>query len=169
MPAANPPWTSCLSGRTVGRVHLRSLSSLNRNRQRGKEWRARKAGDGRHLLRGSFVSLALICLISERVARCSVQLLYVTNWGVDGPHQLSVEVLAREREVDWVTGVGDLRRSPSSTPGVLLLPGVRAEFIEASTSDFTTVVEGWLDLPHMPRHIEKVRSAATVAANSSPK
>lgn len=85
------------------------------------------------------------------------------QWGVDGPHQLSVEVRAREREVDWVIGVGDLRRSPSSTPGVLLLPGVRAEFIEASTSDFTTVVEGWLQLPHLPRHIEKVRSAATVA------
>lgn len=54
--------------------------------------------------------------------------------------------------------VGDLRRL-SSKPGVLLLPEVRAEFVEASTADFTTVVEGWLNQPHMPRHVEKLRLA----------
>ena len=58
--------------------------------------------------------------------------------------------------------MGELRRS-SLKPGVTLFSEVRAEFVEASTSDFATVVEGWLNLPHMPRQVEKVRSAPGVA------
>lgn len=84
------------------------------------------------------------------------------QWSVDAPHRLPTEVLHRDPEVDWMNELGDLRRTPFK-PGVVLLPEVRAEFIEASTSDFTTVVEGWLHLPHMPRHVEKVSSAAAVA------
>lgn len=84
------------------------------------------------------------------------------EWRVDTPHQLSGDVLHLEAEVDWVRGIGDLRRT-SSKPGVALLPEVRAEFVEASTSDFATVVEGWLQLPHIPRHIEKVRLSPKVS------
>ena len=80
----------------------------------------------------------------------------------DAPDQLPADVLHRDPELEWMNEVGVLRRT-SFKPGVVLLPGVRAEFVEATTSDFTTVVEGWLHLPHMPRHIEKVRSAAAVA------
>ena len=83
------------------------------------------------------------------------------EWKVDAPDLLAPEVLHRNPEVDWVNEVGDLRRT-SLSPGVVLLPEVRAEFVEASTSDFTAVVESWLHLPHMPRHVVKVRSAAAV-------
>ncbi len=82
--------------------------------------------------------------------------------GVDAPGRLPSNVLHSDPGVQWVNEVGDLRRTPL-TPGVVLLPGVRTEFVEASTSDFTTVVEGWLHLPHIPRHVEKVRSAGAVA------
>ncbi|GAA2023433.1 hypothetical protein GCM10009740_10900 [Terrabacter terrae] len=84
------------------------------------------------------------------------------QWGVDEPHGLPADVLDREPEVGWVNEVGELRRS-SLKPGVSLFSEVRAEFVEASTCDFATVVEGWLKLPHMPRHVEKVLSAAGVA------
>lgn len=83
------------------------------------------------------------------------------EWGVDAPHLLPPAVLTGEPEVDGLTAVGDLHRAPYSS-GVTVLPGARAEFLEASTSDFATVVEGWLALPHMPRHVEKVRKAKAV-------
>lgn len=83
------------------------------------------------------------------------------EWSVDAHHHLSADVLNREPELALVNEIGDLRRT-SSSPGVVLLSEVRAEFVEASTSDFATVVEGWLDLPHMPRHVEKARSASGV-------
>lgn len=82
--------------------------------------------------------------------------------GVDAPDQLPAAVRQRHRELEWVSTVGDLRRTPFS-PGVVLLPQVRAEFAESSPSDFATVVESWLKLPHMPRHVDKVRSAETLA------
>lgn len=84
------------------------------------------------------------------------------EWSVEAPHALPADVLHRNPEVAWITEVGELRRS-SGKPGVVLLPEVRAEFVEASPADFTAVVEGWLKLPHMGRHVEKVRSAAGVA------
>jgi hypothetical protein len=83
------------------------------------------------------------------------------QWSVAAPQRLPAEVLHRDPEVEWVNQVGELRRT-SSKPGVVLLPEVRAGFVEASTSDFTAVVESWLYLPHMPRHVEKVRSVAAV-------
>lgn len=83
------------------------------------------------------------------------------RWSVDAPHQLPAGVLHRDPEVDSIHKIGDLRRT-SFKPGVVLLPVVRTEFVEASASDFATVVESWLQLPHMPRHVEKVRSAAAV-------
>jgi len=73
------------------------------------------------------------------------------QWSVDAPHMLPADVFHREPEVDWMNEVGNLRRT-SFKPGVVLLPEVRVQF-----------VEGWLHLPHMPRHVEKVRSAAAVA------
>ena len=83
------------------------------------------------------------------------------EWSADSPAALSREVLHRNPEVVWLTEVGDLRRT-SGKAGVVLLPEVHAEFIEASP-DFTSVLEGWLQLPHVPRHVEKVRSAVAVA------
>ena len=44
-------------------------------------------------------------------------------------------------------------------------PDVRFKVAVSAASGSLLMIprEGWLDLPHMPRHIEKVRSAATVA------
>lgn len=84
------------------------------------------------------------------------------QWSIDGPHQLSADVLHRNPELGMMNEVGDLRRT-FLKPGVTLLPEVRAEFVEATSSDFATTVEGWLYLPHMPRHVEKIRSATAVA------
>lgn len=84
------------------------------------------------------------------------------RWMVNAPSNLSVEVLQQEPEVVWIGQVGDLERTPLE-PGVVVLPADRTEFVEASTSDFATVVEGWLHLPHLPRHVEKARLAEAVS------
>jgi len=81
--------------------------------------------------------------------------------GVDGLDQLPADILFGDADFEWLRSMGDLRRTPFK-PGVVLLPAVRAEFVEASPSDFATLVEGWLRLPHMPRHVEKTRSAVAV-------
>ena len=80
---------------------------------------------------------------------------------VDALERLSPAIVARDPDLEWLSGIGELRRA-SFKPGVVLLPAVRAEFVEAATSDFATLVEGWLHLPHMPRHVEKARSAIAV-------
>ena len=69
-------------------------------------------------------------------------------------------MLDQDSGINRLHEVGDLRRT-ASKPGVALLPEVRAEFVEDAPSDFT-VVEGWLRLPHVPRHVDKVRSAVGV-------
>jgi hypothetical protein len=78
---------------------------------------------------------------------------------VDEFDRLPHDISASDPDLEWLSDIGDLRRT-SFKPGVVLLPAVRAEFVEASTSDFATLVEGWLHLPHMPRHLEKARSTA---------
>jgi hypothetical protein len=83
------------------------------------------------------------------------------EWNADAPHGLPADVLDRHPEVAGIEEVGELRRT-SIKPGVVLLPAIRGEFPDAASSDFTSVVEGWLHLPHMPRHVEKARSAADV-------
>ena len=80
---------------------------------------------------------------------------------VDALDRLPPDIASSDPDLRWLSDIGDLRRT-SFKPGVVLLPAVRAEFVEASTSDFTTLVERWLHLPHMPRHVEKARSAVAV-------
>ena len=74
---------------------------------------------------------------------------------VDALDRLPPDIASGDPDLRWLSDIGDLRRT-SFKPGVVLLPEVRAEFVEASTSDFTTLVESWLHLPHIPRHIEKL-------------
>lgn len=81
--------------------------------------------------------------------------------GVDAPDLLPPDVYASVPDLVWLDTVGHLRRTPSK-PGVVLLPAVHAEFVEASSSDFVILVERWLQLPHMPRHVEKAKSAPFV-------
>jgi len=82
---------------------------------------------------------------------------------VDMLDQLPPDISLGDLNLEWLNSIGDLRRASwGSRPGVVLLPTVRAEFVEAATADFATVVEGWLLLPHMPRHVEKARSADAV-------
>jgi hypothetical protein len=83
------------------------------------------------------------------------------RWNVDTPQKLPAEVLESHPDLAWLEQVGALRRTPFK-PGVVLLPEVRAEFVEASPADFTAIVEEWLLLPHMPRHLEKLRLATAV-------
>ncbi|WP_147454095.1 hypothetical protein [Tessaracoccus antarcticus] len=82
-------------------------------------------------------------------------------WNVTTPRQLPPEVLQHHPEIRWMNDVGDLRRTPFS-PGVVLLHETRAGFFEAEDADFTTVVEGWLHRPHLPRHIDKLQRAKGV-------
>jgi hypothetical protein len=65
-------------------------------------------------------------------------------------------------DLEWLSGIGDLRRTSSSKPGIVMLPAVRADFVEATSADFATLVEKWLLLPHIPRHVDKARSAVAV-------
>jgi hypothetical protein len=81
--------------------------------------------------------------------------------GVDALDQLSADVAANAPELEWLSAIGVLRRT-ASKPGVVLLPAVRAEFVEAATTDFADLVEAWLHLPHMPRHVDKTRTAVDV-------
>ena len=81
-------------------------------------------------------------------------------WSVDDPTALPAKALVNEHELRWFLSdqVGTLRRA-SLSPGVALYQDVRAEFIDAAPPDFSLVVEGWLRLPHMAPHLEKVRNA----------
>jgi len=81
--------------------------------------------------------------------------------GVDAPDRLPPDIYSSDPDLEWLHTVGHLRRTPFK-PGVILLPAVRAEFVEASSSDFGILVERWLHLPHMSRHVEKARSAPSV-------
>lgn len=83
------------------------------------------------------------------------------RWEVETPELLPRNVLDQEAAIVDLATVGKLRRVPFS-PGVRLLPAVRTEFLDASTSDFAAVVEGWLNLPHMPPHVEKLIRAEGV-------
>ena len=80
---------------------------------------------------------------------------------VDALDRLPPDILSSDPDLEWLSDIGDLRRT-SFKPGVVLLPAVRAEFVDASTSDFATLLERWLQLPHLPRHLEKARSAPAV-------
>lgn len=67
--------------------------------------------------------------------------------GVYALDQLHPDIFSSDPDLEWLSDIGDLRRT-SFKPGVVLLPAVRAEFVGASTSDFATLIEGWLRLPH---------------------
>lgn len=84
------------------------------------------------------------------------------QWNVKGPDSLPRSVLDHEPEVEGLATVGTLRRTPLS-PGVMILPEVRVEFLDAAPSDFVSEVERWAGLPHMPRHVEKLRLTGEVA------
>jgi hypothetical protein len=96
---------------------------------------------------------------ARRAALRAVELCDREN--VETIDQLSPRVRASEPDLEWLSDIGELRRT-TLRPGVVLLPAVRAEFVEAFSSDFTILVEQWLHLPHMPRHVEKARSALGV-------
>lgn len=89
----------------------------------------------------------------------AVELCDLAN--VDALEQLSPELAARAPDLEWLSGIGELRRA-ASKPGVVVLPAVRSEFVDAATTDFADLVEDWLHLPHMPRHVDKTRSASAV-------
>jgi len=110
-------------------------------------WEFRLAGPNMHYQQTRSAVLRAIALCDQ--------------WNVESPQRLPTNVLDRDSGINRLHEVGDLRRT-ASKPGVVLLPEVRAEFVEAAPSDFTAVVEGWLRLPHLPRHVDKVRSAAGV-------
>lgn len=96
-----------------------------------------------------------------RTRRAVLQAITLCDrWQVDAPRLLPEAVLGGHPEVSWLSGVGDLRRTRFS-PGVVLLPEVRGEFVE-SVADFPSVVEGWLREPHLPRHVDKLRDALSV-------
>jgi len=80
---------------------------------------------------------------------------------VDALGELPPDLLAGDPELEWLSEVGELRRT-SFDPGIVLLPAVRSEFFDASRPDFETLLERWLQLPHMPRHIDKTRSVIGV-------
>ena len=81
---------------------------------------------------------------------------------VDALDQLPADVASSASDLERLSVIGDLRRT-TSRPGVVLLPAVRAESVETATADFASLTEEWLHLPHMPRHVDKTRSAVDVA------
>lgn len=96
----------------------------------------------------------------RRTRRAVLQAIELCDqWNVDTPRLLPHDVLDLDPELGWLEEVGELRRA-SIGHGVALLPQVRSEFLDASPSDFTEVVESWLRHPHVPRHVEKAKAAA---------
>jgi hypothetical protein len=93
-------------------------------------------------------------VVLQAVATCD-------EWGVDAPEDLPEHVLREEPDIATLHEVGDLRRNGLS-PGVVILPAVRSEFVEATSPDFVLILERWLTLAHMPAHVEKTRSATEV-------
>lgn len=92
--------------------------------------------------------------VLQAVATCD-------EWGVDTPADLPDHVLNREPDVATLHEVGDLRRTGLS-PGVVILPAIRSEFVQATSPDFVLLLERWLALSHMPAHVEKTKSAPDV-------
>lgn len=43
------------------------------------------------------------------------------------------------------------------------MPGLTAEFVEATPSDFALVVESWLSRPHIEPHLQKLRRTSGVS------
>lgn len=84
-------------------------------------------------------------------------------WRADGPDNLPIDALYSESELRWFLndGIGTIRRT-LSRPGVTVYQRTRTEFVEAAPSDFSYVIESWLDQSHMTQHIEKTRSAPNV-------
>ena len=139
----------------------RALSSPNRSRQPGRGWRAKEGwrwpapSRWEFRLNGNDMPYRR----AHRAVLSAVELCDREN--VDALDRLPPDIASSDPDLRWLSDIGDLGRT-SFKPGVVLLPAVRAEFVEASTSDFTTLVERWLHLPHMPRHVEKARSAVAV-------
>ena len=61
----------------------------------------------------------------------AVELCDLAN--VDALEQLSPELAARAPDLEWLSGIGELRRA-ASKPGVVVLPAVRSEFVDAVTT-----------------------------------
>lgn len=52
---------------------------------------------------------------------------------------------------------GSLRRAPwEKRPGIRVYPPVRSEFVNPEGPDVGALVEGWLGLPHLQSHLDKV-------------
>lgn len=95
---------------------------------------------------------------TRRAALRAVELC--DEWSVDNPESLPADVLANEDGISAFLeeGVGDLGRAQLS-PGIVLYPSTRVEFVDATPDDFNLVVESWIDQPHVPSHIKKLLDA----------
>lgn len=99
---------------------------------------------------------------TRRVVLRAVELC--DKWSVDTPGDLPADVLAGDMELSnfLAEDIGSLRRTQLS-PGVVLYPSTRAEFMDTAPSEFSVVVESWLGQSHMSSHIEKAMNAAHVS------
>lgn len=93
--------------------------------------------------------------VSRAVALCDLA-------EVETLDQLRGDKSTQDLDIDWLSRIGTLRRAPWGSPGVVLLPASRAEFVETAPADFASVIENWLLLPHIPRHIDKAKAVDAV-------
>lgn len=86
------------------------------------------------------------------------------EWQVDEPGCLPDSVLAHEPDVAKFLSkhVGHLKRSPFS-PGITIYQAVNAEFVDATSADFRSVVESWLSRAHIEPHLDKLQRAPDVS------
>ncbi|HSO70019.1 MAG TPA: hypothetical protein VLQ67_10305 [Arachnia sp.] len=98
-------------------------------------------------------TLAMPYRSTEEAARRVVVLC--DEHGVDHPGGLPAGVRAAEPSVAHMGMVGSMRRVDTGRDGLQVFVPSRADFIESTDADFALVLEGWLAIEHVRRHVAK--------------
>lgn len=103
-------------------------------------------------------SLAMPYRSTEAAVRRVVDLC--DEHGVDYPGDLPAEIRAAEGSIAEVEAVGALRRVDRGRDGLQVFGPARAEFTDSTDADFAVVLERWLEIEHVRRHVAKTTAAS---------
>ena len=106
-------------------------------------------------------TLAMPYRATEEAARRVVGLC--DEHGVDHPGGLPTGVRAAEPSVAHIEMVGSMRRVDAGRDGLQVFVPSRADFIESTDADFALVMEQWLQIEHVSRHVTKTVATLSVS------
>lgn len=106
-------------------------------------------------------TLAMPYRATEEAARRVVGLC--VEHGVDHPGGLPAGVRAAEPSVAHMEMVGSMRRIDTGRDGLQVFVPSRADFIESTDADFALVMEEWLQIEHVSRHVAKTAAVSSAS------